>query len=207
VLPLSDVGSLRLIVDAQLQGRSGVRLQSGAALSSLLAVDGGVGTLAVEALGSETRPVRAILFDKTEQTNWAVGWHQDRTIAVAEQRDVPGFGPWSVKSGVVHVEPPYAVFASMVTLRVHLDACDAENAPLLIAPGSHKLGRIAAADAAGVAERLGVEPCFAEAGDVWIYATGLIHASGRAHQPRRRRVLHVDYANIDLPDGLMWHGL
>jgi hypothetical protein len=58
-----------------------------------------------------------------------------------------------------------------------------------------------------VAERLGVEPCFAEAGDVWIYATGLIHASGRAHQPRRRRVLHVDYANIDLPDGLMWHGL
>ena len=31
----------------------------------------------------------------------------------------------------------------MVTLRVHLDPVPATNAPLLIAPGSHKLGRIA----------------------------------------------------------------
>jgi hypothetical protein len=47
----------------------------------------------------------------------------------------------------------------------------------------------------------------AQAGDVWLYATAILHASDRADNPRRRRVLHVDFAGCDLPGGLEWSGL
>src|SRR5258708_167808 len=98
---------------------------------------------------------------KTADTNWAVAWHQDRTIAVRERREVAGFGPWSRKAGVAHVEPPFPVIAGMITLRVHLDDCDDDNAPLLVAPGSHRLGRVPAAQAGEIARRLGVASCLA----------------------------------------------
>jgi ectoine hydroxylase-related dioxygenase (phytanoyl-CoA dioxygenase family) len=97
--------------------------------------------------------------------------------------------------------------ASMVTLRVHLDDCDDDNAPLLIAPGSHLLGRVLADAAADVARNIGPVACRAKAGDVWLYATPILHASERARAPRRRRVLQVDYAATKLPDGLEWLGV
>ena len=203
----SETETLRRLADAHLQGRSGVRVSASVALSPLLATKDPIGGVAAKALGSAARPVRTLLFDKTTKNNWTVAWHQDRTIAVRERRDVPGFGPWSMKAGVVHVEPPYALFQNMVTLRVHLDVCDAENAPLMIAPGSHKLGRIPATEAATVAQKLGTHVCIADAGDIWLYAAGIIHASERAHRPRRRRVLQIDYANVDLPGGLAWQGI
>jgi hypothetical protein len=74
---------------------------------------------------------------------------------VALRREVAGFGPWTIKSGLLHVAPPYDVLARMVTLRVHLDAVPEPNAPLLIAPGSHRLGRIAEADMRSVVQQCG----------------------------------------------------
>jgi hypothetical protein len=147
------------------------------------------------------------MFDKTTGSNWSVPWHQDRTIAVRKRCDVPGFGPWSVKAGAIHVEPPFEIIAGMVTVRAHLDNCDGENAPLLIAPGSHRLGRVAAADAAHAAAKLNPVACLAHAGDLWLYATAILHASDRALAPRHRRVLQVDYAAVDLPGGLEWLGM
>jgi hypothetical protein len=75
------------------------------------------------------------------------------------------------------------------------------------APGSHRLGRVPAKDAAGHAQRLGHEACLAETGDVWLYATPILHASERARIPAQRRVVQVDYATISLPGGLKWLGL
>jgi ectoine hydroxylase-related dioxygenase (phytanoyl-CoA dioxygenase family) len=161
----------------------------------------------VAAIGRTARPVRALIFDKTAQRNWAVAWHQDRAIAVRERRDVPGFGPWSQKKGVAHVEPPLDIMAGMVTLRVHLDDCDDDNAPLLIARGSHRMGRVPDAETGAVVQRLAQAVCLARAGDVWVYATTIIHASGRARTPSRRRVLQVDYAGVSLPGGLEWLGI
>jgi hypothetical protein len=54
--------------------------------------------------------------------------------------------PGPQKSGLAHVEPPFELLAGMVTVRVHLDAAPETNGPLLIAPGSHKRGRIRASD-------------------------------------------------------------
>ena len=93
-------------------------------------------------LGEAARPVRAILFDKTPSTNWGLPWHQDRTIVVTRRVEVEGFGPWTVKRGLLHVAPPFDLLAGMVTLRIHLDPVPETNAPLLIAPGSHRLEQI-----------------------------------------------------------------
>ncbi|MEA1649608.1 phytanoyl-CoA dioxygenase family protein [Nitrospirillum sp. BR 11164] len=187
--------------------RAGVRLHGIPGLDAFLGVKGPVGRLAASALGEGCRPVRAILFDKTSDTNWGLGWHQDRTIAVAARVEVPGYGPWSVKDGLTHVAPPADLLAGMVTLRVHLDPVDADNAPLLVAPGSHRLGRVAVADIADAVRRHGQAACLAEAGDVWLYATLVLHASDAAARPRRRRVLQVDYAVGELPGGLRWLGV
>ena len=124
-----------------------------------------------------------------------------------ERHETEGYGPWSVKSGAVHVEPPFEILRDMITLRAHLDECDADNAPLLIAPGSHRLGRVPVAEIDEAAARLGTICCLARVGDIWVYATPILHASDRAKQPRRRRVLQVDFSASQLADGLEWLGI
>jgi len=206
-LPHDAVEALRTLADQLPASRAGVRLTGGGALSSLLGPVGSIGRLARTIQGEAAQPVRIVLFDKSAAANWMVPWHQDRTIAVRSRCDVPGFGPWSTKAGMHHVEPPFGILAAMITLRVHLDDCDADNAPLLIVPGSHRLGRVPAGETAACAQSFGHVVCMAQVDDIWAYATPILHASERARRPSRRRVLQVDYAAIDLPGGLEWLGV
>ncbi len=185
----------------------GVRIGAAPALADMLAATGAIGTFAAVVLGGGVRPVRAVLFDKSEATNWALGWHQDRTIVVERRIDTPGFGPWSTKAGLIQVEPPFALLNRMMTVRVHLDPVDDDNAPLRIVPGSHRLGRIGEQDIASVVDRLGEATCLAARGDIWCYATPIVHGSRAAARPRRRRVLQVDYSADVLPAPLQWRGL
>jgi hypothetical protein len=202
-------GDLRRVVSwaDEIERGPGRRLFGHAALSGLAGPRGPLQEIAAAVLGEEARAVRAVLFDKTPDANWAVAWHQDRTIAVRARADADGFGPWSTKDGLQHVEPPFEVLQGMVTLRAHLDPCGTENAPLLVAPGSHRLGLVPAAEASAAAQRLGAVACLASPGDVWLYATPILHASERARTPGRRRVLQVDFAARPLPDGLEWLGI
>jgi hypothetical protein len=189
-----------------LRGAAGQRIFGDPTVRRICGPEGAVGCLVRQALPG-SRPVRAVLFDKSTENNWAVAWHQDRTIAVRSRVESEGFGPWSSKAGVAHVEPPFAILAGMVTLRLHLDDCGPDNAPLIVAIGSHGLGRVAAAEAAGHANRGEILACHARIGDVWLYATPILHASERAARPSRRRVLQIDFAASDLPAGLEWAGI
>jgi len=155
-------------------------------------------------IGPEARVVRALLFDKSDTSNWALGWHQDRTIEVAERIDVAGYGPWTVKQGRLHVAPPIDLIETMLTVRFHLDPVGPNNAPLEVAPGSHQLGFIAEDRIANAIDRCGTATCLADAGQVWFYSTPILHASARSVPGSRRRVLQLDYAATDLPGGLRW---
>lgn len=95
----------------------------------------------------------------------------------------------------------------MVTIRIHLDAVPADNAPLLIAPGSHRLGRVPEAAIAEAVRRCGTATCLADAGDIWVYSTPILHASAASTATAHRRVLQVDYTTAALPAGLEWLGL
>ena len=201
------IGALEAALAQCPQDGAGARLHGVEALRPLLASDGCIGAPAAKVLGPSSQPVRAILFNKSAEANWSLAWHQDRTICVRERREAPGFGPWTVKSGMVHVAPPFDLLTRMVTLRAHLDDVPTTNAPLLVAPGSHTQGRIAASDVAEVVRRCGTAACIAEAGDIWLYATPILHASNAASAPTSRRVLQVDFAGEQLPHGLEWFGL
>jgi hypothetical protein len=191
----------------RLADQAGVRLYGVEGLRPFIEASGPLGMIAASMMGRAPRPVRAILFDKTASTNWSLAWHQDRVIAVVERKEVEGFGPWTRKHGALHVAPPFEVLAGMTTLRFHLDAVPETNAPLLIAPGSHRLGRISEADVLRVVENCGIVSCHADVGDAWLYATPILHASDAASEAAHRRVLQVDYDIGDLPGGLEWLGV
>jgi hypothetical protein len=184
----------------------GVRLHGKPDLNAWLST-GPIGDLCRSALGGLARPVRAILFDKTAEANWTLGWHQDRTIVVRERVDVDGFGHWSIKAGAIHVEPPFELLHRMVTVRIHLDPVSPGNAPLLIVPGSHLLGRIEEQAIDNVVKRAEPYACLAARGDAWLYRTAILHASGRSEGEGRRRVLQVDFSADELPGGLCWLGV
>ena len=152
-------------------------------------------------------PVLARWFDKSPDGNWSLGWHQDRTIAVQARRDVPGFGQWTVKSGIPHAVPPFEFIRDMLTVRVHLDDVGERNAPLHVAPGSHRLGALPEPEIPAAVDRLGTRVCLAAAGDLWLYAAPLLHASDRSTAPARRRVLQLGYSSDRLPGGLVWLGI
>ena len=146
---------------------------------------------------------RVIVFDKTPDANWSVAWHQDKTLAVDGVFDAPGWGPWSVKGGVHHVQPPVEVLNSMVTLRVHIDACDADSGCLHVLPKSHLLGACSTHDIAQMSKEAAIA-CPANLGDILVMRPLLMHASYKAQTPSHRRIVHIEYANITLPQGGGW---
>jgi len=152
-------------------------------------------------LGRAAFPIRAILFDKTEGANWKVSWHQDLTIAVRERRDVPGYGPWSSKQGVVHVQPPVTVLEQMLAVRLHVDESGAGNGPLRVLPGSHRVGKLRDEEIPAWQRRTSDELCLVPRGGALVMRPLLLHASSPATEPHHRRVLHIEYANCDLPAG------
>jgi ectoine hydroxylase-related dioxygenase (phytanoyl-CoA dioxygenase family) len=154
--------------------------------------------------GRPARLVRILAFDKTSEMNWGVPWHQDRTIAVKARRDMLGYGPWSIKRGVPHVEPPTALLEAVFTLQFHVDDCGSANGPLKTIPGSHKLGRLPVAAVRELAAFSEAMICTAQAGDVLAIKALTVHASDPAQSPRHRRILYVDFTTASLPAPLEW---
>ena len=153
---------------------------------------------------SKPVPVRAIYFDKSPSPNWLVPWHQDLTLALRERVEMPGFGPWSVKEGILDVQPPVELMGRMLAVRLHLDDTDGSNGALRVLPGSHRMGRLSGKRIQEL--RAGQEECVcvASAGDALLMRPLLLHASGRSTSGRHRRVLHIEYAAFALPAGLEW---
>jgi len=152
-------------------------------------------------LSPEAFAVRAILFDKTPDSNWSVTWHQDLTITVDHRASVDGFGPWSVKAGIVHVRPPTSVLEHMLTLRIHLDPCGVENGALQVIPESHRLGIIPRPPS----PHPPVVTCATARGGAVLMRPLLWHSSTKAVCPTRRRVVHVEFAHDALPPPLDWY--
>jgi ectoine hydroxylase-related dioxygenase (phytanoyl-CoA dioxygenase family) len=164
-----------------------------------------VRAVAEAALGKECFAVRGILFDKTPGANWKVTWHQDLTIAVRDRRNVEGFGPWSVKEGVPHVQPPVDILERMVAVRVHLDECGPDNGPVRVIPRSHSFGRLSG-DAIDrwKKERPPID-CVVSRGGILAFFPLLLHSSSPSNRPEHRRVVHLEFAATALPHELEWY--
>jgi ectoine hydroxylase-related dioxygenase (phytanoyl-CoA dioxygenase family) len=155
-------------------------------------------------LGDSARVVRSIFFDKQPAANWKVPWHQDVTIAVQNRLDLPDYHPWSLKGGIHHVQPPVAILEQMLTVRIHLDRTDASNGALKVISGSHCDGKLTELEIDRW-KQFNPTVCSCESGGILLMRPLLLHASSAAIVPSHRRVIHLDYASCDLPDGLKWY--
>ncbi len=155
---------------------------------------------------SNSKPalVRCILFDKTPEKNWLVSWHQDKTIAVNHAREIPGWGPWTIKDNYHHVQPDIHVLNHMITFRLHLDHTDESNGCLRVIPTSHQHGILTQQQISAITGQQIAHNCVAEPGDLLVMSPLLLHASSKATQAMHRRVIHIEYSDCSLPDGLEW---
>ena len=169
-----------------------------------LAVSQPVREIVGTVLGARCFAVRGILFNKTQRSNWKVAWHQDLTIAVRERRQVDGFGPWSVKAGVLHVQPPAEIMNRILAIRLHVDESGPENGPLRVIPASHKEGRLSSEQVANWQKKSCVT-CTVSRGGALLMRPLLLHASSPCAVPKPRRVIHLEFAAEELPQGLEWH--
>jgi len=149
--------------------------------------------------------VRGIFFNKTKQSNWKVAWQQDLTIAVRERREVGGFGPWSKKAGVLHVQPPAEIMGRILAIRLHLDESGPDNGPLRVIAGSHKEGRPSAEEVAHLGKSR-CETCVIPKGGALLMRPLLLHTSSACIVPKPRRVIHFEFVAAELPQRLEWLG-
>ena len=139
-------------------------------------------------------PFRATLFDKSSRSNWLVSWHQDRVLPMRERREVAGWGPWSVKAGVICASAPASVLANILAIRIHLDDSTLDNGPLRVLPGTHLLGIVNDDCLVSSANQDSAVGCLVSRGGVILMRPLLVHASSKARVDAPRRVLHVEYA-------------
>jgi ectoine hydroxylase-related dioxygenase (phytanoyl-CoA dioxygenase family) len=127
------------------------------------------------------------------------------SIPVRERITHPACTGWSEKEGVCFVQPPLSVLQSLVAIRVHLDECGPAAGPLRVVPGSHRHGRLSESEGQHLRQVNGEFQCFAKRGDALLMRPLLLHASSRATEAVRRRVLHFVFGPAELPHGLGWN--
>ncbi|HEY8400348.1 MAG TPA: phytanoyl-CoA dioxygenase family protein [Cytophagaceae bacterium] len=149
-------------------------------------------------------PVKGIYFDKPPLSTWFVNWHQDLTISVDRKDDIPGFSNWTLKEGYQAVKPSVEYLEDILTARIHLDDTDKHNGALHVIAGSHTKGIIEDKEIQLIRKNQSSKVCSVNAGGVMFMKPLLLHASYKSINDNHRRVLHIEFASKELPNGLKW---
>jgi predicted DNA-binding transcriptional regulator YafY len=144
---------------------------------------------------------KAIYFDKSEQGNWFVTWHQDLTINVSKKIETEGFFGWTKKEDVISVCPPPELSHSLFTIRIHLDETTGKNGALLVIPGSHKKVHTDT-EKQLITENTNATVVDVAAGGIMLMKPLLLHKSGKNASQKRRRVVHLEFSESNLPNDL-----
>lgn len=176
------------------RSRAGVRHAMRLPAVTAVAQDARLIGIAREILGGEAFPFRATLFDKSPTANWLVVWHQDTALPLQERREAPGWGPWSVKDGVIYAHAPESELSRVLALRIHLDDSTAENGPLRVLPRTHTLGVLTDEALHDLSTQIAAVDCLVPQGGVLAMRPLIVHASSKSQVQNPRRVLHIEYA-------------
>jgi len=153
-------------------------------------------------LGNDYFIVKSIYFDKPENSNWYVAYHQDLTISVDKKAEIENFVNWTKKHNQFAVQPPISVLENIVTLRIHLDETNSENGALKVIENSHSKGIYRPETINWENEK--EVTCNVNKGGVMLMKSLILHSSGRTTNSKKRRVIHIELSNIDLPKEINW---
>ncbi|MFB3386782.1 phytanoyl-CoA dioxygenase family protein [Flavobacterium sp. LAR06] len=143
---------------------------------------------------------KSIYFDKPEKSNWFVAYHQDLTISVDKKIEIENFENWTTKQNQFAVQPPKEILENNFTIRIHLDTTTKDNGALKVINNSHSKGIFRVENLQTENETI----CEVEKGGIMIMKPLLFHASNKTTNNERRRVIHIEFSNQILPDGLEW---
>ncbi|MDR6369198.1 ectoine hydroxylase-related dioxygenase (phytanoyl-CoA dioxygenase family) [Chryseobacterium bernardetii] len=155
-----------------------------------------------EIFGEKYFVVKSIYFDKPETSNWYVAYHQDLTISVDKKLELAGFGPWTTKQNQFAVQPPLNVLENIYTIRIHLDDTDENNGALKVVPQSHAKGIYRPETIDWTVET--EEICNVEKGGIMLMKPLTLHGSNRTTNGKKRRVIHIEFSDMELPEVLQW---
>jgi ectoine hydroxylase-related dioxygenase (phytanoyl-CoA dioxygenase family) len=189
------IGISREITESS-AGRSRAGIRHGLRLAPVakMAGDRVLIDLARSLLGATAFPFRATLFDKSATANWLVAWHQDTALPLCQRIECPGWGPWSVKAGIVYAHAPAPALSQVLALRLHLDDSTPGNGPLRVLPATHTLGVLSADRIHDLTNEISPMDCVCPKGGVVLMKPLLVHASSKSQIDAPRRVLHIEYA-------------
>ncbi len=159
--------------------------------------------LIINQISKGAQIIKSIYFDKPPHANWLVNWHQDLTINVEGKTDTIGFKNWRILKDRTIVQAPLSMLENIFTIRVHLDDCTIQNGALRVIPGSHKSGVFDIRHGIGELS-MQEEVCQVKKGGVLVMKPLLLHASRRIENNQNRRVIHIEFSNMSLPQGLEW---
>jgi predicted DNA-binding transcriptional regulator YafY/ectoine hydroxylase-related dioxygenase (phytanoyl-CoA dioxygenase family) len=157
----------------------------------------------VKSIDKKAFLTKAIYFDKSPKDNWYVTWHQDVPINVLEKIETKGFSAWTNKKGVISARPPEEISKNTFSMRIHLDDTTVKNGALKVIPGSHnkqlrteEIKLISTNSIPFVSE--------VSSGGVQLLKPLVLHASSETTVQKRRRVLHLEFSSLELPQGLQY---
>lgn len=129
-------------------------------------------------------------------------YHQDLTISVDKKAELPNFGPWTTKQNQFAVQPPLHILENVFTIRIHLDDTDENNGALKVVPKSHAKGiyRPETIDWTVETETI----CNVGKGGIMIMKPLILHGSNRTTNGKKRRVIHIEFSDMELPEELKW---
>jgi ectoine hydroxylase-related dioxygenase (phytanoyl-CoA dioxygenase family) len=155
-----------------------------------------------ELFGENYFVVKSIYFDKPEDSNWYVSYHQDLTISVENKIEKDGYSSWTLKQNQYAVQPPIELLENIFTIRIHLDKADENNGALKVIPKSHlkKIYTPELMDWQTEAESI----CKVDKGGIMIMKPLLLHSSSRTTNNQKRRVIHIELSNSELPTDMNW---
>ncbi|AZB27439.1 phytanoyl-CoA dioxygenase [Chryseobacterium bernardetii] len=159
-------------------------------------------TIINEIFGDQYFVVKSIYFDKPETSNWYVAYHQDLTISVDKKLEISGFGPWTTKQNQFAVQPPLDILENIYTIRIHLDETDENNGALKVVPKSHAKGIYRPETIDWMVET--EEICKVKKGGVMLMKPLTLHGSNRTTNGKKRRVIHIEFSDKELPEALQW---
>lgn len=157
----------------------------------------------VKEIGNENYfVVKSIYFDKPSTSNWFVPYHQDLTISVENKIEVSGYINWTKKNNQLAVQPPLQILENIFTIRIHLDNTTENNGAVKVISESHKNGIILRKEHS--LNKDNEITCNVEKGGVMLMKPLTLHSSTRTTNNKKRRVLHIEFSNLTLPQGLQW---